>query len=383
MKDVKKMEIQATSGQHQLRRVLLVDDDEDDYLLARELFDDFERDDSYELEWVSTFELGLQALGENRHDICLLDYRLGAQDGIELLREALERGCRIPIVLLTGAGNRDVDYAAMRYGAADYLVKSDLTPTLLERSIRYSLENARLYQQAQRAIELRDEVHRIVVHDLRNPLSTMGLAIQLMERAVGKDRPAADFAEHLQTQRLSIKRMNRLIEDLLDVARIENGKLSISQGAALPEELIAAALDQHRIQADDRGIELMSSPEIESSDLPYALADIRRIEQVLANLIGNSLKFTPEGGRVEIGAEKVDDEVVFAVIDNGYGISEEQLPHLFDRFWQAQQGSANGAGLGLAICKGIIEAHDGRIWAESEEGSGTTFYFTVPIYRES
>ncbi len=373
--------------------VLLIDDDEDDYLLTREYFEDFERPRRYELQWASTYDEGLQLLQQADHDLCLLDYRLGARDGVELLQQALDAECSTPIIMLTGSGNRAVDNAAMRHGAADYLVKEEITPVLLERSIRHSLErhrilekqrtlaaeNERLYRKAKRALDMRDEIHRIVAHDLRGPLSTMGLALQLMERLASKGADGDAFANQLETQRLCISQMNRLIQDLLDAARIDDGRLSLDRTAYQPVHIVESVLDQHRIRAEDRSIELVANI---SDELPHIDADARRIEQVFSNLIGNALKFTPEGGTIEITARTEEDAVCFLVEDNGRGIPEELQPHLFDRFWQAEQGDLDGAGLGLAICKGILDAHGGRIWAESTEGEGTTFFFTVPTVSD-
>lgn len=374
--------------------VLLIEDDEDDYLLTREYVADFGDSDGYQLNWCPTYDEGLQQLVEGDHDICLLDFRLGARDGIDLLRQAHQRDCNTPVIMLTGAGDRRVDRAAMNAGAADYLVKSELTAGLLERSLRYSLErhrfvqkqrrlaseNERLYREAKRALELRDEMHRIVVHDLKNPLNTMGLALQLMERHVERGANAEAFTRQLETQRMCIDQMRRLIQDLLEAARIEDGNLSLDRGIHRPEQLVEAAVGQHQIQADDRSMELTTDV---ADDLPAVDVDRRRIEQVFANLIGNAIKFTPEGGSIEVSATTDGDDVRFSVHDTGPGIAEKELPKLFDRFWQADDESSRGAGLGLAICKGIVDAHGGRIWAESSEGDGSTFSFTAPAVNES
>ncbi|MFL5489752.1 MAG: sensor histidine kinase, partial [Gemmatimonadaceae bacterium] len=113
-------------------------------------------------------------------------------------------------------------------------------------------------------------------------------------------------------------------------------------------------------------------------DLPCVVADAARIQQVLSNLVGNAVKFTPRNGRITVSAERIDGEVRFAVIDTGPGIPAEQVPHIFGRFWQARTSDRRGIGLGLAIAKGIVEAHNGRIWVESHVGLGSTFYFTLP-----
>lgn len=372
--------------------VLLVEDDDDDYLLTREYFQDCDGPANYQLTRVATYEEGLEALCSGDYAICLLDFRLGAEDGVELLRRSTERGCNTPVIMLTGAGDSAVDRAAMEHGAVDYLVKSEITAGLLERTLRYSLErhrlaekqrkmaaeNERLYKKAQRALEMRDEMHRVVVHDLKNPLNTMGLALQLMERHVENDAPADTFSRQLETQRLCISQMKGLIQDLLDAARIEDGRLQLSRTSISPRQLVESALEQHRIQAGDHGIEL--SADVADGLCPVD-ADARRIDQVFANLISNAFKFTPEGGAVELGARCHEDEIRFSVRDTGYGIDEERLPRLFERFWQADDQADRGAGLGLAICKGIVDAHGGRIWAESVSGEGSTFSFTLPVAR--
>ncbi len=370
--------------------VLLIEDDEDDYFLTREYFDDFDGPQRYRLHWIGTFEEGLKSLCSGDYAICLLDYRLGAEDGVQLLRQAEERGCTTPVIMLTGAGNGDVDRAAMKHGAVDFLVKSEITAGLLERTLRYSLErhrfaekqrklaaeNQQLYEQAQKALELRDEMHRIVVHDLKNPLNTIGLALQLMERHVKDGADAEKFSRQLQTQRLCISQMTRLIQDLLDAARIDDGKLLLSRTPLRPTQVVESAILQQEIQARDRSIELLSDV---ADDLPFVDADMRRIEQVLTNLIANALDFTPEGGSIRISATAEDGAVRFCVRDSGIGIAADKLPHLFDRFWQADDKSTRGTGLGLTICKGIVDAHGGRIWAESTPDEGSTFCFTIPV----
>lgn len=373
--------------------VLLIEDDEDDYLLTRELFEEFEWAEHYELVWRKSFEEGLEAFRRGNYALCLLDYRLGAHTGLEFLREAGKRVGMTPVILLTGEGNREVDLKAMELGAVDYLVKGEFGAGLLERSIRYGVErhrllraqsvlaaeNARLYKKAQRAVEIRDEVHRIVVHDLRNPLSTMGLAVQLMERLLSGEVDKETFRDQLETQRLCIRQMNRLIEDLLDVARIESGQLALSRGGVSVGTLLEGALVPHRIQAADRAVRIEA---VVPEERLIVDVDQRRIQQVLANLIGNALKFTPAGGTIEVRAEAGDDGIWVQVSDTGCGVPAEQLPHLFDRFWQAEQGAYGGAGLGLAICQGIVEAHGGEIHVESVEGEGTMFRFRLQKYDE-
>jgi signal transduction histidine kinase len=143
---------------------------------------------------------------------------------------------------------------------------------------------------------------------------------------------------------------------------------------------MSSTVEQFRLQAAERGIELaVAMPEA----LPPAHADAARVAQVLSNLTGNALKFTPQGGRVRLSATVAGDQIVVAVADTGIGIAAENVAHVFDRFWQAKRASRASAGLGLAIAKSIVEAHGGHIWVESTEGRGTTFQFTLPVDTNS
>jgi signal transduction histidine kinase len=175
--------------------------------------------------------------------------------------------------------------------------------------------------------------------------------------------------------RRAADRMNRMIQDLLDVKRMEAGRLAIDVKAESPVSLINDTIDMLRPIASGSTIRLEANVE---EGLPQVLADSARIQQVLSNLVGNAVKFTPRNGRVSITAEPAEGEVRFGVIDTGPGIPAEQLPHIFGRFWQAQPSDRRGIGLGLAIAKGIVEAHKGKIWVESHVGLGSTFYFTLP-----
>jgi signal transduction histidine kinase len=169
--------------------------------------------------------------------------------------------------------------------------------------------------------------------------------------------------------------MERLISALLDVARIEAGSFSIRHEHVDVRALIYETLELFKPQAHER--ELNISSEI-PADVPPLSGDRDRLVQVLSNLLSNALKFTAAGGRVWLRAGTVDGAVRISVEDSGAGISAAHLPHVFDRYWQVDRLSRNGAGLGLAICKGIVEAHGGRIWVESTVGCGTTFHFTIP-----
>ena len=245
----------------------------------------------------------------------------------------------------------------------------------LARRAALAIENARLYEAAQRATRARDEVLGIVAHDVRNPLATIRLVANVLEhqlRASGSDKAAT---KNVDTIVRSVDRADRLIQDLLDTTRIEAGALSVAPEAMSALEVLADAVEAQRPLASSASLELRLEA---AGALPQIWADRGRVLQVLENLIGNAIKFTQAGGCITVGAEPRPGEVLFSVADAGASIPAESLPRLFDRFWQAKRADRQGAGLGLPICKGIVEAHRGRIWVESAPNRGTTFYFTIP-----
>jgi PAS domain S-box-containing protein len=243
--------------------------------------------------------------------------------------------------------------------------------------------------EAERATRARDEVLAIMAHDLRNPMNTILSAAKMVgdifdeapEQGIANfDVPVmAELKDYNAIIQTSIKKMNSLICDLLDVSRIDAGSFAIRQTRVDLRTLVDDTLKLFKPQARERGITFSS--EI-PADITALSADPDRLGQVFFNLLGNALKFTPAGGRVVLRARKVDVLVEIAVEDSGSGIPTADLPHIFDRYWRADRASRTGAGLGLAICKGIVDAHGGCIWAESTLGHGTTVHFTVPCAND-
>ena len=246
----------------------------------------------------------------------------------------------------------------------------------LARRAALAVENARLYSEAEQATRARDQMLGVVAHDLRNPLSTILMASEMLEDAV---QPTPSARKQVTMITRAGERMNRLIQDLLDVKRIEGGGIAVEPRPVPASSLLAEAAEMLRPLAAASAIELQVE---DCGVLPSVSADPHRIQQVLSNLIGNAIKFTPSGGRITLRARPSSGGVRLAVADTGPGIPAEQLPHIFGQFWQGARTDRRGIGLGLAIAKGIVEAHGGRIWVESRMGKGSTFYFSLPTAEE-
>ena len=259
--------------------------------------------------------------------------------------------------------------ASRVYGPADVRLAEELS-----QRAALSIENARLYRTARRATQARDDVLAVVAHDLRNPLNSILLHVQLLRRPSAETKGRAYNAT--EAIKRAAKRMNCLIQDLPDMTRMEAGHLSVEQTRIPAEQIVADAVEAQRPLATSASLDLRLDV---APGLPDILADRNRLLQVFENLIGNAVKITQPGGYITVGAAARDGEVLFWVTDTRSGIAEEDLPHLFDRSWQAKKAERLGAGLGLPIVKGVIEAHRGRIWVESTLGQGSTFFFTIPM----
>jgi PAS domain S-box-containing protein len=241
---------------------------------------------------------------------------------------------------------------------------------------RVELDNVRLVGEAQEAVRAREDLLAIVSHDLRNPLGVVLASTALLLKAnlpPDKQERARRQVEAIQR---AGNRMNRLIRDLLDFASIQAGRLSVSLRPQDVAAMVNEVLEVTEPIAAPKSLRLVA-------DVAPGLAircDHDRVIQLFSNLVGNSVKFTPEGGTITVHAAFAPDEHVvrFSVADTGPGIPAQELPYVFDRYYQAQRKNRDGIGLGLSIARGIVEAHGGRIWVESEEGKGSTFFFTLP-----
>ena len=369
-------------------RVLLIDDDRDDYLLTRDLIAEIPGG-RYRFDWVADYAAGLAAVCRGEHDVYLLDYRLGERTGLDLLAEARKQGCGGPVILLTGQNVWEVDLAAMESGAADFLEKGRLDATLLERSIRYALQQRRYEIELERKVQERtealeranealreadqrkDEFLATLAHELRNPLAPIRNALEIMRLGPANPQSGERAREIVERQ---VGQMVRLINDLLDVSRITRGKLALTVETVGVAETIETALETSRPLLDEAGVKfelvLPSAPLLVSGDR-------LRLAQVFSNLLNNAAKYTERGGTVKLSVSREGAEAVIRVRDTGVGIPKDVLPRVFELFTQVDRTlnrAQGGLGIGLALVQQIVTLHGGSVSVHSDGiGKGTEF----------
>ncbi len=264
----------------------------------------------------------------------------------------------------------EMEGISTKWSHGDLFAADDLRRSALENDL------ARQVQREQQAVRARDELVAVVSHDLRNPMTIISMLCGMMQKAFSSDgtHSSRRISSAIDTMQQASSRMNVLLEDLLDTSKIEAGRYTIAQQPLDVSQIFEEAYSLLAPLATDKSVELTFHAE---PDLKIS-ADPERLFQVLSNLIGNAIKFTPAQGKIGVVAMSDGQQIVFSVRDSGRGISPEQLPHIFERYWTAKEHNATGTGLGLYISQGIIKAHGGQLLAESQLGEGSEFRFTVP-----
>ncbi len=233
-----------------------------------------------------------------------------------------------------------------------------------------------MLEEARRAIAARDDLLAVVSHDLRNPLGAISLSASQIDRLAGDPRATHTIRSSVRLIQSAVEQMNRLIADLIDLAKLEKGQLlALTPTVCDAGELVRAAAEQLAPLAAARHLTLTATPEEDAGRL---FCDGQRLLQVFSNLIGNAIRYTREGGSIFIHAERRGAEICFSVSDTGVGIPEDKLPNVFEPYWQADPGRRSGLGLGHSIAKAIVEAHGGSISMSSAVGKGTEVIFSLP-----
>jgi signal transduction histidine kinase len=374
--------------QTQATIILLIEDDEEDYILLKKHLSRI-AGEHYEVLWETTYEQGLARMLEGKHDLCMLDYRLGAQNGIELITEARERGYLLPIVLLTGASEARIDILALQAGADDYIDKGHLQGELLQRVIRYAIERKKAEHEREKLLreqianreleQRRNEFTSMVVHEIKTPLTSVKGYVQLLHR---KSDRVGDEQTRLLTSRMDtqINKLTGLIDDLLDVTRINGGKLQMREEYFAFDNLVQEVI------ADLQPLTEQHSIRLEGETSAMVWGDRLRIGQVITNFVTNAIKYAPATDLIVVKTCSCEQSVTLCVQDFGPGIPKEQQAKVFDPFYRIVNPALRetpGLGLGLHISSEIIQRHEGRIWVESEEGKGATFCFALSLDRKA
>lgn len=367
--------------------VLLIDDDQEDCLLLQKLLGRV-KGVYYKVQSETSYEEGLKRLLDGENEVCLVDYQLGARNGIELLKEARGRGYGQPIILLTGASGSDIDIQALQAGADDYISKNHLQGELLHRIIRYAIERKKTEHERERLLreqiaskELerkRNEFISMVVHELKTPLTSLKGFTQLLARklAHGSDERISQLVSRIDTQS---NKLTALIDDLLDITRLEGGTFQFNESFFLFDELVEEIVQEIQLTTDTHKI----VPGKRSEKTIWG--DRKRIGQVITNFLTNAIKYAPLADVITVRTEVNEQEVIFCVRDSGPGISPDKQTRIFEPYYRvesAEQRNISGLGLGLYISAEIIRGQHGRIWVESKEGEGSTFYFTLPLAEQ-
>jgi signal transduction histidine kinase/GGDEF domain-containing protein len=377
-------------------KVLVVDDEKE---IREFLLKALTRIAGFQVELAENGEEAIKKISIQRFDLVMTDLKMPRVDGLQLIKEISRSNPEILTVLMTGHGSIDSAIEAMKQGASDYLTKPiNLDETILrlkkvleekQRFVRlkdYADQLEKANQELKNIDAMKSEFVSVASHELRTPLAAIKNAIQLI--LSGKTGEINDNqTKFLSMADRNINRLTNILNDLLNLSKIESGKIELKFEDVALKSFIELTVSSLRPQADGKSIAIeVEVPE----DLPAAFTDKDKIEQVLVNLIGNAIKFTPERGKIFVMAKAFSEEreggivnkIAVSVKDTGIGIPAEHLNSVFEKFHQVEDSlhrATGGTGLGLAITKGLVEAHQGKIWVESEVGKGSIFNFTLPV----
>lgn len=361
-------------------KLLLVDDDAGDRKIVKLALAQSSNIAIFNIDIAVTLSEATECLKNKDYDVVLLDLGLPDSREINTIQKALDANPNVPIVVLTGLANEEMGIEAIKKGAEDYLVKGKHLEHTIARIIRYAIERKKVEKSLKDAIQAKSQFMSMISHELRVPLASIKESIAIVaDGLAGKIK--TQQRKYLDIAVRNINRLNRLIGDLLDFYKLEAEKMSFEMQDNNANEVTKEVYETMLPLAKEEGINLVL--ELDSS-LPRVYFDKDKINQVLSNLVNNAIKFTKQGN-ITITTSKGENTIQVSVSDTGCGIKKEDLPRLFHEFEQLETHGAEktrGTGLGLAISKEIITNHNGKIWAESEAGKGSTFFFTLPTQEQ-
>lgn len=366
-------------------RILLVEDNAGDARLLREMLNE-PASCKYDLTHLESMKKAVTHLVANAVDIVLLDLGLPDANGLGAVRQAHAIAAGVPIVVLTSLDDELLAAQALQEGAQDYLIKGQVEPHALLRSLRYAIERQRMQAETDQVkklqLQLKDDFLSHVSHELRSPLTAIyQFGTILADGLAGETNP--EQLEYLQIILRNARQLQSMIDDLLEVTRVQAGKLMIELQCTSVSDAIVYTVNTLQGAATAKGITLSSDMEC---GLPLVCADPTRLRQILIILVDNALKFTPANGAVKVQARMLEQDsnlLVLEVSDSGCGISPDMTERIFERLFQASDpalAGRKGLGLGLYICKELVTRQGGQICAKSAPGQGAVFSVTLPVF---
>lgn len=366
-------------------QVLLVEDNAFDALLLREMLSK-EPPDSFELTHMVRMGEAEAHLAKAEVDIVLLDMGLPDGHGLGTVRRAHAAAPSVPLIVLTGLDDEALAAEAMREGAQDYLIKGQIENRALPRALRHAIERHRMQAETDRfrtqQLQFKDEFLSHVSHELRSPLSAIYQFVTILaDRLAGDVNP--EQQEYLEIVLRNVKQLESMINDLLEVTRVQAGKLTIELQRTSVSDAIFYAVETLQGAAAAKGISLTSDVD---HSLPPICADPTRVRQILIILIDNAIRFTPANGTVAVQVRVLEEDpslLLLKVSDSGCGIDPALTERIFERLFQGSDPARvgrKGLGLGLYICKELVTRQGGHIWAKSSGGEGAVFSVTLPVF---
>ena len=384
-------------AKQQPERILIVDDEPDIALTLKLHLEEV----GYLTSWAADGEAGLNLLHSNDYSLVLLDVRMPVISGVDVLHRLRADKIDTAVIMMTAHGNENLVAECLKAGAADYVSKPFDIDDLLQRMER-AIDSRRTLKEKKLLEQEKEDFVFMLSHDMKNPITAVIGSIDIMrEGRLGPINP--EQADYLQSAIESCEEVVTMIDNLLDMQRFNTGRMQSRISPADPNAILAAAVRHFSPAAEREHITLTLEAQ---AGMPEVVIDPSIMGRVIANLLGNALKFTPDGGSITLSCHCIENSErrriripVYAAIppelsklscfvricvrDNGSGIPPDELTRIFERYVQAGNAatrSRGGAGLGLAFCKKAVESFNGCIWAESEEGEGSNFIILLPCH---